>query len=166
MDPQRIWKMKYEVSLSYHGTFTICANVGMDMDFSSGLYLGSKESACSAGDSGDMVSIPGLGRSPEEKHGNPLQYSCLENPMGRGAWWLQSIGSQRGGHDWNYLAHTHMCIKVNYRLSLLTKFLKFCLFIPYLVEAKNHNGIPVIVKCIFFTTCLFLKMLGAYLVWL
>ena len=31
--------------------------------------------------------IPGLGRSPEGGHGNPLQYSCLENPMDRGAWW-------------------------------------------------------------------------------
>ena len=40
-----------------------------------------KESACSAGDSG---SIPGLGRSPEEGNGNPLQYSCLENPMDGG----------------------------------------------------------------------------------
>ena len=40
-----------------------------------------KESACSAGDSG---SIPGLGRSPEEGNGNPLQYSCLQNPMDGG----------------------------------------------------------------------------------
>ena len=36
---------------------------------------------------GDTVSIPGLGRSPGEGNGNPLQYSCLENPMDRGAWW-------------------------------------------------------------------------------
>ena len=42
-----------------------------------------KESACNAGDLG---SIPGLGRSPREGNGNPLQYTCLENPMGRGAW--------------------------------------------------------------------------------
>ena len=34
----------------------------------------------------DVGSIPGLGRSPEGENGNPLQYSCLENPMGRGAW--------------------------------------------------------------------------------
>ena len=78
--------MKYEVSLSYHGTFTICANVGMDMDFSSGLYLGSKESACSAGDSGDAGLILGSGRSPGGGHGNPLQCSCLDNPMDREAW--------------------------------------------------------------------------------
>ena len=42
----------------------------------------SKESACSAGDPG---SIPGSGRSPGEGNGNPPQYSCLENPMDRGA---------------------------------------------------------------------------------
>ena len=41
-----------------------------------------KESACKAGDLG---SIPGLGRSPGGRHGNPLQYSCLENPTDRGA---------------------------------------------------------------------------------
>ena len=43
-----------------------------------------KESACSARDLG---SIPGSGRSPGGGHGNPLQYSCLENPMDIGAWW-------------------------------------------------------------------------------
>ena len=42
-----------------------------------------KESACNAGDPG---SIPGSGRSPEEGNGNPLQYSCLENPMDRRPW--------------------------------------------------------------------------------
>ena len=41
------------------------------------------ESACNAGDPG---SIPGLGRSPGEGNGNPLQYSCLENPTDGGAW--------------------------------------------------------------------------------
>ena len=43
-----------------------------------------KESACSAG---DWDSIPGLGRSPGEGNGYPLQYSCLENPVDRRAWW-------------------------------------------------------------------------------
>ena len=42
-----------------------------------------KESACNAGDTGDVRSIPGSGRSPEEGNGNLLQYSCLENPMDR-----------------------------------------------------------------------------------
>ena len=43
-----------------------------------------KESACSVGDLG---SVTGLGRSPGGGHSNPFQYSCLENPMDRGAWW-------------------------------------------------------------------------------
>ena len=55
-----------------------------------------KASACNAGDPG---SIPGLGRSPGEGNGNPLQYSCLENPMDRGAWQAMSTGSQRVGHN-------------------------------------------------------------------
>ena len=45
-----------------------------------------KESVCNAGDTGDMSSVPGSGRSAGGGHGNPLQYSCLENPMDRGAW--------------------------------------------------------------------------------
>ena len=40
----------------------------------------------SAGDTGDSGSVSGSGRSPEAGHGNPLEYSCLENPMDRGAW--------------------------------------------------------------------------------
>ena len=54
-----------------------------------------KEPACNAGDSD---SIPGLGRSPGEGNGYPLQYSCLENSMDRGAW--QSMRSQRVGCNW------------------------------------------------------------------
>ena len=49
----------------------------------------SKESACNAG---GPSSIPGSGRSPREGNGNPLQYSCLENSMDRGAWWATAHG--------------------------------------------------------------------------
>ena len=55
-----------------------------------------KESACNAGDLG---SIPGSGRSPGEGNGNPLQDSCLEDPMGRGAWRATLHGVTRVGHD-------------------------------------------------------------------
>ena len=48
-----------------------------------------KESACNAGDLG---SILGVGRSPGEGNGNPLQYSCLENPMDRRTWWATVHG--------------------------------------------------------------------------
>ena len=44
------------------------------------------------GDAGDKGSIPGLGSSPGGGHGNPLQYSCLENPMDRGTWWVMVHG--------------------------------------------------------------------------
>ena len=47
---------------------------------------GGKESSCNVGDTGDMGWIPELGRSSREGNGNPLQYSCLENPMDGGAW--------------------------------------------------------------------------------
>ena len=55
-----------------------------------------KESACNAGDLG---SIPRLGRSPGEGNGNPLQYSCLENPTDRGAWQATVHGVARVGHN-------------------------------------------------------------------
>ena len=45
-----------------------------------------KNLSANAGDVRDMGLIPGLGRSPGEGHGNTFQYSCLENPMNRGAW--------------------------------------------------------------------------------
>ena len=56
--------------------------------------LSGKESACSTGDAGDTCWIPGSGRSPGEVNGNPLQYSCLGNPMDRGDWQATSMGSQ------------------------------------------------------------------------
>ena len=51
-----------------------------------------KNPRADAGDARDAGSIPGLGRSLGGGHGNPLQYSCLENPMDRGAWWATVHG--------------------------------------------------------------------------
>ena len=48
---------------------------------------GVKNLPANAGDTGDLDLIPGLGRSSGEGNGNPFQYSCLGNPMDRGAWW-------------------------------------------------------------------------------
>ena len=57
-----------------------------------------KESTCNAG---DWDPIPRLGRSPGEGNGNPLQYSCLENSIDRGAWWATDHGVQiTQWHDW------------------------------------------------------------------
>ena len=55
-------------------------------------WLRGKESVYSARDAGDMGSIPGWGRSPGGGNGNPIQYSCLGNPMDRGAWWAAVHG--------------------------------------------------------------------------
>ena len=51
-----------------------------------------KNMPASAGDTRDMGSIPKSGKSPGEGNGNPLQYSCLENPMDRGVWWATVHG--------------------------------------------------------------------------
>ena len=58
-------------------------------------WLSGKESSCQAGDIG---SIPRSGRYPGEGNGNPLQYSCLGNPMDRVAWWATVLGLQRVRH--------------------------------------------------------------------
>ena len=51
-----------------------------------------EESICNAGDTGDVGSIPGSGRSPGRGNGYPLQYSRLENSKDRGAWWATDYG--------------------------------------------------------------------------
>ena len=61
--------------------------------------LDGEESACNAGELG---SFPGLGRSAREGNGNPLQYSCLENPMDRGAWWATIHGVTK---SWIQMSH-------------------------------------------------------------
>ena len=53
------------------------------------MWLSGKESACKADDSG---SIPGSERSPREGNGNLFQYSCLENFLDRGVWWITVLG--------------------------------------------------------------------------
>ena len=59
-----------------------------------------KESACNAGDeAGTVGPISGSGRFPGEGNGNPLQYSCLENPIDRAAWQATAHGLQRARHD-------------------------------------------------------------------
>ena len=54
-----------------------------------------KNPPANAGDAGDTGLIPGLGRSPGEEHGNPLQYSCLENSTDRGALWATVCGAAK-----------------------------------------------------------------------
>ena len=72
----------------------VCVCVCVTRDFPDG--SDDKESACNVGDPG---SIPGSRRSPREGNGNPLQYSCLENPMDRGALQDTVHGVARVGHN-------------------------------------------------------------------
>ena len=73
------------------------------MDFSGGTMV--KNPPANAGDTRDASLIPGLGISPGEGHGNPLQYSCLENSMDRRAWWTTVHGVT---NNWTRLStHTH-----------------------------------------------------------
>ena len=67
-----------------------------------------KNSPANAGDVGDMGLIPGLGRSPGGGHGNPLQCSCLESSMDRGAWWAAVHGVERSWTQLKQLS-THVC---------------------------------------------------------
>ena len=62
-------------------------------------FPGGSVSVCNAGDQG---LIPGFGRSPGEGNGNPLQYSYLENPMDRGAWWATVHGVSK---SWTQLSN-------------------------------------------------------------
>ena len=71
-------------------SFLLMVNIGF-----AGSSVG-EETACSAG---DQILIPGSGRSRGEENDNPLQYSCLENPMDRGAWHATDHGITRDGHD-------------------------------------------------------------------
>ena len=96
-----------------------------------------KEYACNVGDTG---SIPRWGRSPEERNGNPLQYSCLGNPMKRGAW-LATV--QRVRHDWatNTLLYSH-CVNSILVAPLIFLFVWFCFllslcFVLFVLNVNN-----------------------------
>ena len=80
--------------------------------------LAVKNPRASAGDVRDMGSIPGPGRAPGRGHGNPLQYSCLENLMDRRSWWPQSMGSQRVGHNLSDLTHTARNLYSDFLIAL------------------------------------------------
>ena len=73
---------------------------------SSSWWLRGEESACNVGDAGDTDLIPGSGRSPGGGNGNPLWYSCLENPMDRGDWQAMIHGVSKSWtclSDWTQL---------------------------------------------------------------
>ena len=69
-------------------------------------FPGGSDSKASVYNVGDLGSIPGSGRPPGEGNGNPLQYSCLGNPMDRGPWWATVHGVERVRHDLATEQHT------------------------------------------------------------
>ena len=79
-------------------------------------WLSCKESASNAGALGNTVSLPGSGQSPEERHGNSQQYSCLENPMDRGTWWATVHQVAKSQTQLKWLGtHAHTCCYINAR---------------------------------------------------
>ena len=99
-------------SMNGHPFLLLCFLIGSD----------SKESACNVADLG---SIPGLGRLPGGGHGNPLQYSWLDNPMDRGSWWATV---HRVAKSWTQLKwlsmHTCMLFMASW-VESLTLFFSF-----------------------------------------
>ena len=101
----------------------------------------------------DKGSIPGSGRSPGEGHGNPLQYSCLENPKDRGAWWATVNGVPKSWRDWRDLACTHArhllgvvntavknnCVEVMFEYLFL--FL-WCISVSVIARLYSNSGLP------------------------
>ena len=90
-----------------------------------------KNPPASAGEIRDEGSIPGSGRSPGGGHGNPLQYSCLENPMDRGAWWATVHGVSKNCTRQSDWVCTHR-LRSNIGTSLLVQWLK--------LHAVNEGG--------------------------
>ena len=74
-----------------------------------------KNLPANVGDIRDSGLIPGLGRSPGAGNGNPLQYSCLENPMDRGAWWATVHGVAKSQTRLKLLS-THACTDICYKV--------------------------------------------------
>ena len=72
-----------------------------------------KNSPVSAGDAGDTGSIPGSGRFPGVGNGNPLQYSCPENSMDRGAWWATVHGVTKSRTQLNTRTHSLLPLSPN-----------------------------------------------------
>ena len=107
-----------------------------------------KEPTCNAEDIRDMGSIPGLGRSPGGENGNPLQYSCLENPMDRGAWRAIVHGVTKSQTQLKQLKHANQeYITQRWEKSKcyswsFTKLTQTCLFNEYCLQLCPEKWAP------------------------
>ena len=132
---ETVWRFQCHLMTFWPFTFRICPHVILYMQcvllgvpWASLAALVVNNLPANAGDIRDTGLIPGSGRAPGGEHGNPLQYSCLENPMHPGR--LVSIGLQRVRHNWSYLVRTHT-------LEYCTKILQ-----------RKKDSKDVILKCI------------------
>ena len=108
-----------------------------------------KESACKAR---DLDSIPGLGRFPGEGNGYPLQYSCLENPMDRGAWWATVHGITQSRirlSDWHWVymhKDRHFFVSwgehIHFTLLVFIHVFFFCLFFFQDLLQRGEKTLP------------------------
>ena len=104
-------------------------------------FPGGSDSEESNWDAGEPGLISGSGRSPGEENDTPLHYSWLENPMDRGAWWAQSMGSQRVRHDGvtNTFTFFHFLYMDGFQKHSKWKKL----------DTKNHTLYdPIYIKCL------------------
>ena len=111
-----------------------------------------KESTCNAR---DLSSIPGLARSPGGGHGNPLQYSCLKNPMDRGA---QGAGYSPWGRKETRLSHTHTHTHTHVPASSQT----LSSHVPVAAELFHSISIVSPASCIFTTAGFALGIITSY----
>ena len=111
------------------------------MNFSG--FPGGSEVKASACNAGDLGSIPGLGKSPGEWNGNPLQYSCLENPIGGEAWWPIVHGVAKSQTQLSDFTHslTQWIFQLLYSSDtefLFGSFYSFCVFVDILNMFIHH----------------------------
>ena len=104
------------------------------------------------GDTGDSGLIPGSGRSPAEGNGNPLQYSCLENPMDRGAWQatVHGVAQNRTQLKWlstaqvkymfNFIRSCQTCFQSDYSILYSRKQ---CMWVPLVPQPHSHLVLAV-----------------------
>ena len=94
----------------------------------------------SAGVVRDVGSVSGLGRSPGGGHSNPLQHSCLENPMDRGAWWATSHSVCK---SWTWLKqlsmHAYIVILCNFHVYKLYLYIYILMYTKNLVSIHHHR---------------------------
>ena len=100
-------------------------------------FPGGSDNKDSAYNAGDLGSIPGSGRSSGEGNGNPLLYSCLGNPMDRGACWATVHGVTKR-HDWvtNTFAFIYVCIHIHIYICICVYIYIYCLVILFVQTFK------------------------------